>query len=106
MTPGDREALIRDGHIIIHELPDGKVVAVVRMFASTALVLVTENYGTLCAWNGWERRFCYEKLADAISAASCWDGTDDPPGDWIKDKSPGMDRLNPNFGRQEEKIDG
>jgi hypothetical protein len=103
MNPKDEAALVEDQHFIIKELPNGKVVAVVPMIASAALVLVTEEYADKAvarAWNGWERRFCYARFADAVSAAAAWDGTGVPPGEWIKEKSPGVDRLNPNFGKQ------
>jgi len=100
MNHRDEAALIEDRHHIVHELPTGKVVAVVPMLASAALVLVTEDYvdkAVRRAWDGWERRFCYRSLSDALSAAFAWDGTTDPPGDWIKEKSRGVDRLNPRF---------
>lgn len=101
IPPKDEVALIADNHYIIHQLANGKVVAVVPMIASAALVLVTEDYVEKAVeryWDGWERRFCYASFGDAVSAAAFWDGTSDPPGDWIKDKSPGQDRLNPRFG--------
>jgi len=73
---------------------------VVPQMASFALVRVTQDYverAVQRAWNGWERRFCYARQRDAIVAALIWDGESDPPGDWVKDKSPGQDRLNPRF---------
>lgn len=39
-------------------------------------------------------RFCYESLAQALVALVTWDGTGDPPGDWIKEKGR-MERNNP-----------
>jgi hypothetical protein len=103
MNPKDEHALTEDNHFIIKELPNGKVVAVVPMIASAALVLVTEDYldkAVRRAWNGWQRRFCYAGFGAAVAAAAAWDGTGDPPGDWVKEKSPGVDRLNPGFATQ------
>jgi hypothetical protein len=100
MNPKNETALIEDDHYIIRELDNGKVVAVVHQLASAALVLVTEDYAEKAVargWNGWERRFCYSRFSDAVSAAAIWNGEGDPEGDWIKEKSPGVDRLNPRF---------
>jgi hypothetical protein len=102
MTISERDvrALREDRHLIIKELPDGKVIAVVQQFASAALVRVTDSYidkAVKRSWDGWEKRFCYAHFSAAILAGLYWDGEDDPPGDWVKDKSPGQDRLNPRF---------
>lgn len=45
--------------------------------------------------SGYQRRYCYEHLADARAALEAWDGADHPPGPWIKCKGPGIDLLNP-----------
>lgn len=44
----------------------------------------------------YETRFCYETEAEAINALNTWDGYNDPPGNWIKQKG-GIERLNPNY---------
>lgn len=46
---------------------------------------------------GYKRRYCFEYQVEARSALASWDGSDHPPGPWIKCKGPGIDLLNPNF---------
>ncbi len=46
---------------------------------------------------GYQRRYCYEHTADARSALQAWDGSDHPPGPWIKCKGAGIDLLDPHF---------
>lgn len=38
--------------------------------------------------DGWsyDSRFCYHTAAEAIIAATFWDGQGDPPGNWIVEK--------------------
>lgn len=53
---------------------------------------------------GYRRRFCYAPGGDALRAAVKWDGEGDPPGPWIKEKSPPpgpADRLNPALARED-----
>lgn len=108
MTPEDEAALKQDGHVIIKELPDGKVVALHEQIFTTALLLVTDNYKTKAVdtyWNGWIRRFCYEERLEALIAGRQWDGVGDPPGKWVKEKSLGVDRLNPTIFTPESDYD-
>ena len=35
---------------------------------------------------GYEERYCYATLTEAITALEAWDGVGDPSGDWIKHK--------------------
>ena len=100
MKAADLLAMLDDHIHVVRERPDGKTIALTRMVASTALLLVTEDYKERAQaryWNGWQKRFCYRRFDQALDAALEWDGEGDPPGDWIKDKSPGQDRLNPRF---------
>ena len=46
---------------------------------------------------GYERRYCYEHRSDAQAALRSWDGTEHPPGPWIKCKGAGWDLLNPQL---------
>lgn len=43
--------------------------------------------------DGYQRRYCYERKADAVAALAAWDGKGDPPGPWIKEKP--SERLGP-----------
>lgn len=45
--------------------------------------------------HGYQQRYCYESLREAIEALRQWDGAGDPPGLWIKEKMAG--RLGPGW---------
>ena len=49
----------------------------------------------------YERRYCYQHRDEATAALAVWDGTDHPPGNWIKLKGTyrgqPVDQLNPNW---------
>lgn len=47
--------------------------------------------------SGYERRYCYERHADAFDALAAWDGKGHPSGPWIKCKGAGIDLLNPEL---------
>lgn len=44
---------------------------------------------------GYEGRYCYPSMAEASEALAQWDGEKDPPGNWIKYKGRGGERLGP-----------
>lgn len=45
---------------------------------------------------GYEWRYCYPNMMDAVNALEAWDGSGDPPGPWIKIKGhPDGERLGP-----------
>jgi hypothetical protein len=48
----------------------------------------------------YQGRYCYESLFEAINDLTCWDGTGDPPGDWIKHKGVSGEYSNPNYQKQ------
>jgi hypothetical protein len=50
---------------------------------------------------GYEYRFCYKNHNEAVKALEVWEGTGDPPGNWIKQKGLGEDRPNPNYETNE-----
>jgi hypothetical protein len=45
--------------------------------------------------DGYGGRYCYKTEAEAIAALEAWDGTADPPGQWVKHKSARGERLGP-----------
>ncbi|AEF88820.1 hypothetical protein DelCs14_1795 [Delftia sp. Cs1-4] len=49
------------------------------------------------AWEGYERRYCYEYEQDALAELGVWDGEAHPCGPWIKCKGAGIDLLNPEL---------
>lgn len=100
MNDRDRQALLDDRYFPIKELPDGRVLAVTQMLFTFALCVMRPNYYENTKdgiENGRETRFCYAKPTDAILALTNWDGNDDPPGSWVKQKGGGVDRLNPRL---------
>ncbi len=80
--------LERYGYQNVRLLPSGFFAGVMAQMFTTALFVGLDA-------TGYQRRYCYESDEDAISALAAWDGTDDPPGNWIKEKP--SDRLNPNW---------
>lgn len=41
----------------------------------------------------YDARYCFESRSEAMRALLAWDGTGDPPGEWIKEKVSGRSRL-------------
>lgn len=85
------EAYFRDaGYLFARQCPNGVWIGVQQMLFTYGLMvgLGSETY---------EHRYCYETLAEVLAAYLVWDGEDDPPGLWIKNKGRGRDRLNPRW---------
>ena len=99
MTDEDLQGISEDGLWFIKELEDGRSIVLNNFIFTMGLIVLCADYAKARAqyWNGFERRFCYENPSDALKAAVMWDGTGDPPGPWVKEKSIGVDRLNPNL---------
>jgi len=74
------------GYLAAERLPDGRVIAVRELIYTHALCVGLDSFG-------FERRYCYERRADALHALQEWDGSGDPPGPWIKEKP--SERLGP-----------
>ena len=62
------------------------------MTQALGVAFVPESFEEL----GYRTRFCYPTRAQAQEALVAWDGQGDPPGAWIKEKGPGVERSNPN----------
>lgn len=82
----DEEFLADQGFRRIRRLPSGQLLGVQRQLFTTGLFVGLDRVG-------YRRRFCYESAAEAVHACVTWDGTGDPPGNWIKEKP--SDRMNP-----------
>ena len=79
------------GVMLSRELPTGEWAGVQRMMFTNALLVGMDR-------TGYRTRFCYPLGMPAIEALATWDGRDDPPGPWIKEKgAPGGDRHNPRY---------
>jgi hypothetical protein len=78
------------GYVHARRLPSGLWLAVKPQLLTTALCLdIDEQHGA------YRTRFCYENRFAAVLDFAVWDGDDDPPGNWIKQKP--EDRMNPNW---------
>lgn len=89
----------REGYIALRTLPDGRVAGVRRLlFHYTMHVGIDE-------W-GYEERYCYACILDALSDLGAWDGRGDPPGRWHKHPDTGR-RRDPDTGEVwHERDDG
>ncbi|MBC6444651.1 MAG: hypothetical protein GDA50_04355 [Alphaproteobacteria bacterium GM202ARS2] len=72
------------------QLPTGEWACIGRMLFTWALVIGVTEQST-------DRRYCYEREQDARSALETWDGIDDPPGPWIKEKP--SNRINSEWAK-------
>lgn len=89
IDPELMEELMQNGYSIIMRVPGRGVCAVIRMVYTVGLCYGLDK-------TGYRGRYCYETLQEAISALALWDGTGDPPGDWIKHKGR-VEYSNPNY---------
>jgi hypothetical protein len=80
-----------NGYLLPRELPDGRWQAISHKLFTTAIQIIEDEYTAGGRW-------CFEQYRDAAAAHKywTWDGSSDPPGNWIKTKGfPGGDRINP-----------
>lgn len=92
---GSLMSLLREeGYLDIREIP-GKGLCALKPFMFT--------WGLMVGLNriGYDYRYCYQNLADALRALQKWDGEGDPPGPWIKRKGGGEDVLGPGALKEE-----
>ena len=97
LTPEVSNRLTREGYYMLKEM-NGVIYGLYDFIFTTGLVVNINP--VLDIWSDqYEYRYCYpkEKLRECILALHIWDGKDDPTGPWIKQKGPGIDRLNPQF---------
>lgn len=83
MSDMDFESL---GYFELKTMGDGTVCGLHHQLFTCALVVGLNE-------TGYQRRYCYERARDALSALHGWNGTGDPSGPWIKEKP--SDRLGP-----------
>lgn len=70
------------------QLPNGEWIAVQKFIFTYGLLTKVEEYG-------YSGRYCYENFSEAAAACATWNGEGDPPGNWIKYKGVGGERLGP-----------
>jgi hypothetical protein len=69
-------------------LPGAGICATKSMLFTGAIVVGIDA-------EGYAGRFCYESDAEALDALMSWDGSGDPPGNWIAFKGQDGDRPGP-----------
>ena len=74
-----REILEHEGYVGVRQMKNGQWVGVCKMLYTYGLVIGLDE-------TGYDRRYCYEHLTDAMVAAVCYEGIGDPIGPWIKMK--------------------
>ncbi len=82
-----RKHLEHEGYMFLTEIPGRGLCGLYRFLFTTGLVIGIDQIG-------YKGRYCYSERSDALYALSHWDGTDDPPGPWIKYKGEGGERSN------------
>jgi len=80
------DILRKNGYIAWREMPDGTVNGVMKFLFTYGLMIGLDIVG-------YQRRYCYSNIGDAMLALANWDGEGDPPGPWIKEKP--SERLGP-----------
>jgi hypothetical protein len=91
LTPQQAEHL---GYAFAKEIPGHGMCGILRMIFTTGLFHGLDEIGH-------QGRWCYHTQAEAIQALVRWDGSGDPPGDWIKYKGK-TEYLNPNSIQETE----
>lgn len=81
--------LTRMDYVCLRYVPGRGVCALGRMGFTMGLF-----YGL--DFDRYQGRYCFESKFEALQALITWDGTGDPPGDWIKHKGD-REYSNPNY---------
>lgn len=80
--------ILAHGYVAARQLPDGRWIALMSMLYTTGLFVNIDPVG-------YSYRYCYEHAGEAFADFIIWDGSNDPPGPWVKRKGLGHDLLNP-----------
>jgi hypothetical protein len=67
------------GYAPVRVLETGEVAGLRKMMFTTGLFVGLDRMG-------YRTRFCYPTFGDACVALEYWNGENDPPGPWIKEK--------------------
>ena len=74
----------RENYLKFRQLEDGRLIGIMRMAFTTALVVNIDHVG-------YSGRYCYKIYADALEDFRTWDGVNDPEGEWLKYKGYGKE---------------
>lgn len=86
-------AFERHGYYHVRNLPCG--ITALRDYVNTTDIVVG-IIGT-----AWRRRYSYDSADLARRALDQWDGSQDPPGPWLKCKGPDELRIGPGWANLE-----
>ena len=75
----------RAQYLLMRTLPDGRVFGVHPLLYHWTLHVDIDDFG-------YNERYCYPDLADALLACATWDGAGDPPGFWNRHPESGRRR--------------
>jgi len=78
-----------EGYYEIKEINSKGICGLMDFMFTTGLVIGMDRMG-------YFGRYCYKTRQEALNALNSWDGSGDPPGNWIKYKGSGGERENPN----------
>jgi len=94
------DRLVADGYLNIRVFEDHNICAVQRFLFTAGICVGLDK-------TGYEYRYCYETVEEAVIALATWDGPNSghPPGNWIKRKGGGEELLGPWFDKQRETVD-
>jgi hypothetical protein len=84
--------LWRTSFLLTREIPGRGLCGTMR-FVYTCGLLTNLRFDGLSY--GYDARYCYPILADALEDLLRWDGTNDPPGEWLKEKVSERMRVSP-----------
>jgi hypothetical protein len=78
-----------EGYSEIREINSKGICGLMDFMFTTGLVIGMNEIG-------YFGRYCYKTRQEALDALNKWDGSGDPPGNWIKYKGTGGERENLN----------
>jgi len=93
MNSNDAARFVAEGYFGLRLLPTGELAGLYRFIFTTGLCVGLQTDGP--EFTIYRCRYCYQSEGEALAALVSWDGRDDPPGPWIKQKGLGIDRSNP-----------
>jgi hypothetical protein len=86
----DLPEAVRGLYFALRLLPDGRIIGIHRLLFHWALHIDVHE-------DGYEDRYCYDGLGDAIEGFLHWTGQGDPPGGW---------RQHPRTRRRRDPVTG
>lgn len=92
-----KEFLESQDYHFLREIPGRGWCGIQVMLFTWGLFYGMDEYGR-------KGRYCFNCLTEAKAALREWDGTGDPPGDWLKHFGDGGERSNPNLPDEQKSL--